>query len=333
MSIYDEILADIIADGITAPGRYLIRNSSDDLDCSTKCAVSSGDHLAHLLVPCSVVNQPKLSNWPTLRGFQISSRIINSVSYVVISAQNAHGTDLGKVSEDILLLVAHKAPRAASERKTAESVIASIIELQELFASDRRPLSAEARVGLFAEMEVLRTWLIPRLGAEAAINAWTGPKAAPQDFQADSCAIEVKATRSSAPQHIRISSERQLETRNLNRLFLVRFSVDEKPAQGVSLPRAVDDIRSLLESHPLVLLEFNILLLRVGYLDDHAPQYLGELYAIRERYVYEVREGFPRIIESQLPVGLGKVSYDVDSGACEPFAVLESVVTECLSGR
>jgi hypothetical protein len=44
-------------------------------------------------------------------------------------------------------------------------------------------------------------------------------------------------------------------------------------------------------------------------------------------------EGFPRIIESQLPVGLGKVSYEVDAGSCEPFLISEAAVLESLSVR
>jgi hypothetical protein len=43
-----------------------------------------------------------------------------------------------------------------------------------------------------------------------------------------------------------------------------------------------------------------------------------------------VKEGFPRIVESQLPPGLGKVSYEIDTGACEPYLVSESIVIEAL---
>jgi hypothetical protein len=331
MNIFEIIREEIRSQGISSG--YIIRNSSQDPDCRTVCAVSSDDLNAHLLVSCSPANQPKVGKLPTLRGFEAKSVFFNGVDYIAISVVDAHGTDMAKIAEAVLLLVAEEAPKGVGERQTAEAIITSIIKLQNLFTNNGGPLGPEARVGLFAELEVLNAWLIRTLGPEAAIKAWTGPKAAPQDFQAEGCAIEVKATRSSLPQRIKISSERQLETRNLNRLFLVRFSVDEKPAQGVTLPRAVLQLRSLLQANPLELLDFNNLLTRVGYHDHHESHYQGEEYAIRERFVYEVKEGFPRIIESQLPAGLGKVSYEVDAGSCEPFLASEAQVLDSLALR
>lgn len=331
MNMYETLRGEIRNHGISSG--FIIRNSSQDPDCLTVCAVSSDDLKAHLLVCCSPANQPKGGKLPTLRGFEAKSVHFNGVDYIAISVVDAHGTDLAKIAEAVLLLVAHEAPKGVGERQAAEAIITSILKLQNLFTSNGGPLGPEARVGLFAELEVLKNWLIRTLGPEAAIKAWTGPKAASQDFQAEGCAIEVKATRSSLPQRIKISSERQLETRNLNRLFLVRFSVDEKPAQGVTLPRAVFQLRTQLLSHPLVLLDFNNLLTRVGYHDHHESYYLGEEYAIRERFVYDVKEGFPRIIESQLPAGLGKVSYEVDAGSCEPFLISEVSVLDSLSVR
>lgn len=331
MNIYETIRTEIESQGITSG--FVIRNFSQDPDCRTVCAISSDDLRAHLLVRCSPSNQPKESKWPTLRGFEVKSVFFNASDYVAISVVDENGSDLAKIAEAVLLLVAHEAPKGVSERQAAEAIITSIHKLQNLFANNGGPLGPEARVGLFAELEVLRNWLIPSLGAEAAINAWTGPRSAPQDFQDEGCAIEVKATRSSLPQRIRISSERQLDTRTLNRLFLVRFSVDEKPSQGLSLPEAVSRVCSLLGSSPLVLLEFNNLLTRVGYHASHEPHYLGEEYAIRDRSVYEVKDGFPRIIESQLPAGLGKVSYEIDAGACQPYLVSETTVMDTLLAR
>ena len=46
-----------------------------------------------------------------------------------------------------------------------------------------------------------------------------------------------------------------------------------------------------------------------------------------------MKEGFPRIIESQLPAGLGKVSYEIDTGSCEPFLASEAQVLDSLTVR
>jgi Putative PD-(D/E)XK family member, (DUF4420) len=329
MSMFETIRDDIRSKRISSG--FIIRNSSQDPESRTVCAITSEDLNAHLLVSCSPNNQPNVGRIPTLRGFKVQSVCFNGVDYIAISVIDAPGTDMAKIAEAVLLLVAHEAPKGVGERQAAEAIVTSILKLQSLFTNNGGPLGPEARVGLFAELEVLKNWLIRAVGAESAIKAWTGPKAAPQDFQAEGCAIEVKATRSSLPQRIKISSERQLETRNLNRLFLVRFSIDEKPAQGVTLPQAVSILRTHLGSAPLALLDFDNLLTHVGYFDHHEAHYLGEKYAIRELFVYEVKDGFPRITESQLPVGLGKVSYEVDAGSCEPFLVSENLVLEALN--
>lgn len=331
MNMFEIIREDIRSQGVSSG--YIIRNSSLDPECHTVCAVSSEDLRSHLLVPCSPANQPKGGKLPALRGFEAKAVFFNGVDYIAISVVDAHGTDMAKIAEAVLLLVAEEAPKGVGQRQTSEAIIAAIIKLQNLFASNGGPLGPEARVGLFAELDVLKNWLIRSLGPESAIKAWTGPKAAPQDFQAEGCAIEVKATRASLPQRIKISSERQLETRTVNRLFLTLFSIDEKPAQGVTLPQAVAKLRAQLAPTPLVLLEFNHLLTRVGYHDHHEPHYQGEEYAVRERFVYDVKEGFPRIIESQLPPGLGKVSYEIDAGSCGPFQVSEAAVLDSLSVR
>jgi hypothetical protein len=329
MNMFEILRGDIRSKGVSSG--FIIRNSSLDPECSTVCAVSSEDFRSHLLVVCSPASQPRAGKLPVLRGFETKPVFFNGLDYIAISVVDAPGTDMANIAEAVLLLVAEETPKGVGERQTAEAIIAAIIKLQNLFSNNGGPLGPEARVGLFAELEVLKEWLIRILGPELAIKAWTGPKAAPQDFQAEGCAIEVKATRSALTQRIKITSERQLETRNLNRLFLVRFSIDEKPAQGVTLPQAVGKLRAQLASSPLVLLEFNHLLTRVGYHDHHEAHYLGEEYAIRERYVYDVKECFPRIIESQLPPGLGKVSYEVDSGSCEPFLASEAQVLDSLA--
>jgi hypothetical protein len=57
---------------------------------------------------------------------------------------------------------------------------------------------------------------------------------------------------------------------------------------------------------------------------------MGELYVLRDSAYFHVREGFPRITESMIPPGLGKVHYEIEVGACEPFKVEEAPVREYL---
>jgi len=41
---------------------------------------------------------------------------------------------------------------------------------------------------------------------------------------------------------------------------------------------------------------------------------------VRGERTYQVRSGFPRLVEIDLPTGVGDVNFAVNLAACEPFA-------------
>jgi len=42
---------------------------------------------------------------------------------------------------------------------------------------------------------------------------------------------------------------------------------------------------------------------------------------MRRELTFLVVEGFPKIVEKDLPVGIGNVSYELSLAACQPYAV------------
>ena len=50
-------------------------------------------------------------------------------------------------------------------------------------------------------------------------------------------------------------------------------------------------------------------------------EYDQPAWVLTDRRMFEVREGFPRIIPAMLPSGVHKVSYEVLLRDCEPFTV------------
>ncbi|MEN8210032.1 MAG: PD-(D/E)XK motif protein, partial [Candidatus Fermentibacteria bacterium] len=62
-------------------------------------------------------------------------------------------------------------------------------------------LSPEAQRGLYGELHFFETVLFHRHGAEI-LQAWTGPERAHQDFQFNTCAVEVKTSIQKEPQVI-----------------------------------------------------------------------------------------------------------------------------------
>ena len=71
-------------------------------------------------------------------------------------------------------------------------------------------------------------------------------------------------------------------------------------------------------------------LLAVGYLDRHAPRYAGVGYAVRKADDFRVGPEFPRIIEADLPLGVGDASYQLSLAACAGFSTPPATLTAAL---
>jgi hypothetical protein len=166
--------------------------------------------------------------------------------------------------------------------------------------------------------------LLHPVWADGVVASWTGPEHDDNDFRRSDMAVEVKTIRGDRPAAIRISSERQLDNPGGTRLFLVALAVDRhRQGAGESLPAMVEACRDMLNES--VLGEFEDRLLAWGYSDTHRRRYEDTRYTLRTQAVYEVRTGFPRIVEDDLPEGIGGVSYHVSLDACRSFMVGPSV--------
>ncbi len=183
-----------------------------------------------------------------------------------------------------------------------------------------RGLSRRRQMGLFAELWVLREIYIPAVQADQAVGAWIGPDRAARDFEHAGCAIEVKANATNQPQLVKINGERQLDDTQLDDLHLVHLSLELLPGGSETLPQMVESLRSVVCSLPVETV-FGDLLLEAGYSDHHEELYVDVGYALRALSVFKVREGFPRIIESDLADGIGDVKYKLAVDACRQFQV------------
>lgn len=181
-------------------------------------------------------------------------------------------------------------------------------------------LSGERRAGLFGELCFLNVLLEAGVGPAVAVDGWVGPADGVQDFQHKALSVEVKTSRQTQPANVRISSERQLDTANGKRLLLVHIGLDERSDRsGESLPSKVAKLREVVSSEINVGLQLDGRLIEYGYFDAHAPRYSDTSYAVRAFDYFEVRDPMPRITERSLPVGVGRVSYDLSLAACEPY--------------
>lgn len=229
------------------------------------------------------------------------------------------------VSNDVLQNVL----QCANDKSAFRIFVSKIVEWQHFL--DQLPkdgLSEQEQQGLFAELWFLREYLIGELGPERAISSWAGPEHQSKDFQFTEIAIEVKS--SSAKQHssYAISNEMQLDSRNFQRVLLFCLLLEKQVAGGKSLNELITEIRELLLD-PIAAVRFSELLLKYGYVDSESGHYNSH-YTVRSQHIFDVRDDFPRIIESDLRRGVGEVRYSIEHSACEHFAVSEAEMRRLL---
>ncbi|MFY1700230.1 PD-(D/E)XK motif protein [Micromonospora sp. WMMA1923] len=198
-----------------------------------------------------------------------------------------------------------------------------------LAAGLRTGLSAQAQLGLYGELLVLRELVLPVWGP-TTVSAWVGPTGADQDFQRAGVAVEVKCAALRDAQRCRISNEAQLDTNNVEYLALIHQAVRTTTTAGVSLPEIIDAVRAepTIAADPA---SFEDRLLHAGWLDLHRQQYERERYALVTRRCYRVIDGFPRITRQHIPDGVHAVAYSVDLDECAPFLVPQTDVVQRLA--
>jgi hypothetical protein len=223
--------------------------------------------------------------------------------------------------------VAPRVAAASNARAAATALLSRLRRWQKFLAAGTAGLSAEQQRGLYGELHTLRAHLLPALGAAVSVAGWRAPHAAHQDFQFASGAVEVKTTTAKQPQTVRITSERQLDDTGIPALFLRVVVLDEREAEGAdsaggdTLPLMVRDLRQQLLPDARAAEVFDDRLLESGYLDADAPRCENQRFTLRREHTFRVRRGFPRLVERDLPAGVGDVSYALSLAACSAFAV------------
>lgn len=233
-------------------------------------------------------------------------------------------------------LVEDLAGRIAATRDAAAAtaeLASGLARWQDLLEQiGRDGLSTLARRGLAGELIVMRTDVLPHVAPEAAVDAWTGPLKANQDFQRPAVAVEVKVTTGQNPQGFIVANERELDRTGTGTLVVAHVSLDERlGGTGRSINDLVDDLRQKLAGHPVALAAFNAKLALVGYLDVHRDKYPEPHYEPRALKHLNVRDDFPRITEMDLREGVGAVRYTVSLAACEGYGMAAAKVHELIA--
>ena len=231
--------------------------------------------------------------------------------------------------------VARAVGKQAEETSAAITFQRRLLQWQKLLQrTGDAGLTAEEQQGLYGELWCLREIVLPALPYADALRAWTGPEAAAKDFQfAGGIAAEVKTTQAREPEMLTIASERQLDSANLNALYVLHLSIEILRGAGETLPEIVASLLSLTVADPMARILLEERLLAAGYADLHAARYAERGYTRRNIHCYAVKENFPRLIVSDLRHGVGNTRYTILAAACAPFAVDISQFTIRLGGQ
>lgn len=186
-------------------------------------------------------------------------------------------------------------------------------------------LSTEQQQGLYGELTFLGKLLKRNIFTEReTLGYWVGMDAALRDFQGHEWSVEVKTTSTNQPHKVKINGERQLDDTLLDNLFLYHCSVEVSKQNGESLNKKVDRIRNILSTDEPAMALFNEKIIIAGYYDEDSHLYDNRCYKIRDEFVYNIKDAFPRIKESELRNGVCDVSYSIVLSACETYKITEN---------
>lgn len=189
-------------------------------------------------------------------------------------------------------------------------------------------LSLQKQAGLLSELLILRDLAEFSPGA---LGSWAGPEGGRHDFISSEADIEVKSSTHPNSLRAHVQSLDQLDQAEPAALYLHFVSFRAPTGQGLTIPDLIAELKDLgINSADLYQK-----LSSVGYSAADQKVYSRSRFEIIQRVSFRVDQpGFPRLIpdsiSGDLPVGVEKVSYDVDLATADSFQRLQSEFDEIL---
>lgn len=199
-----------------------------------------------------------------------------------------------------------------TEREAIKLVINQMRKWQDLFSKKiKNILSIQEQQGLFGELSFLQKLINSSINRVRSIESWVGPYKAPQDFQTESWAVEVKTITVNKYPNVSINGELQLDETTVEKLFLYNLVVELIQFEGKTLPELINDLRACLSQDANATNLFENKLMYYGYFDADIEAYRDCYYQIRKENYYIVHGEFPRIKKEDLLLGVSDVKYSI----------------------
>jgi hypothetical protein len=305
------------AAGKTGASGWLIRLTQPAAGCPLFVGLELATKRRAVLLRLPSASVPTRRHWPRCKGLEPLAVSIGGSAHFGVALKEVRFADVfTALAEDLVRRVSDAGDSAAQAR----AFLGQLARWQKFLSASFEGLSEESQRGLWGELYFLREHLLSTIGV-AAVHSWKGAERAHQDFQFESCAVEVKTTLAKQPQVVRITSERQLDDSAWNALFLNVIALDVRDGSGEILPDMVGSLRNKLVSDAAALEQFEDELLAIGYHDAHAARYADRGYTVRAVGFFRVGKKFPSLVEADMPPGVGDANYALSVAACEPFRV------------
>jgi len=282
-----------------------------------------------LYIKLPVENNILLKELPVFRGLDISLIYSNIGLYknqlFLRLQQTIYNTD--NIFESVISDICDKILRIEQPHELQPILIKILNEWRLFFENyDYEILSISAQKGLIGELLFIKDYLLKKYSLTLAVHYWTGTDRTNHDFQIDDLAVEIKATSSKQHKKFTVSSEKQLDDTGLRNLYLGLFSLNHHHnLHEKSLPFLIVQIREIIKKDPVASFSFDMKLLKRGYHDKDSDKYVTG-YSLVNAAFYEVRPGFPRMLSTNLPNGIGDLSYTVMISSCAPFEITSDIL-------
>jgi hypothetical protein len=257
----------------------------------------------HLLAP--VLGGPAIAMPPDLKGLKVRHRILETGEFLDLVATPSYEQVFNPVCKDVIDAIVR------DRRDSWMAVAATVRAWQTAWKPILPEMDKRVQVGLFGELLVLRTLMIPCLGS-AAVDQWSGPECERHDFVGERLHLEVKTTRKSRHEH-EISRLDQLRVPEGRQLLLVSVQLEQSVGGSETLATSIDNAVDLLRSDAAALDRFMVKIANLGWSEEMRVS--GELlrFFVRSAFIYPVDESFPRLPDDfATPSGVISVKYTID---------------------
>lgn len=305
-------------------GDIIIKTRIEDvphLNCFAATNHITGQHL-YIMSVSRNVKIPELKNF-RFKGVEIFPvELENSIELNVYLLDN----DLKDIFSLFIQNIMEDVINSVTENEAISTTLNVVSKWKKLFDKiNFNGLSIEQQKGLIGELLFFNYSLNNKKTSASILNAWTGADYEDKDFVFNSVGIEIKLTSSKNPK-IRITSERQLDTENLDELFLVLYTTEEVKENGFSLNSLIEQIRQKISVHEERNI-FNERLLLLGYREDDRDYY-NKMYSLKKTFAFKVTTDFPKIVKSQLSLGIYNTSYSIELSAIDSFITETETIIE-----